>query len=507
MSRSLRLLAPILAALALAAPAAAQDPGGAGTGPRFEDAPCPFDTAGIEAPDLRCGYLLVPESREGGVSRVLRLAVAISTPPNAEPDPVVLLPGGPGGAPLPRYIERFREWVPENRAVVLVDPRGTGYSGGIMCPELGDAYSDIAALDLTLPDARAMRRGAQLACRNLLLREGVDLAAYNSTTVALDLRDLRTALGYDRWNLVSASYGVPFARAAMRLDPEGIRSAVLGFGPSPDLGQLLTGDVPFFQRALQRVFRGCAEDGACAARLPDLEEAFHQAYDSLLAQPLAIRVDPAEFRSETFTVNGQDFVEMIYWLLGSESQVARVPALIHAFRTRDVEVIERTVARSYGGASGLSQGMGISVMCYDAYTPDSRGDWLDAARGYPESLAAIAFFLDPCDFWSPARASAAERNPPASSVPALVVQGEFDPMNPPRVGEAHIRSLPKGQLVIMPGTGHMAGGRSNACWAELVASFIESPIEPVDASCTDELPPLRISPELPGWAQPPETPR
>lgn len=67
------------------------------------------------------------------------------------------------------------------------------------------------------------------------MAEGMDVDAYNSTTVALDLRDLRIALRYETWNLVSASYGVPFARAAMRLDPAGTRSAVLGFGPSPDL--------------------------------------------------------------------------------------------------------------------------------------------------------------------------------------------------------------------------------------------------------------------------------
>lgn len=485
----------------------AQEMGPSASAPRFEWAPCPFDTTSMDAAGLRCGYLVVPEHREREDARSVRVAVAVWTPADAAPDPVVLLPGGPGGAPLPRYLRRLRDWVPSDRPMIVVDPRGTGYSGGPLCPELGETYSDIAALDLSAATAASLRLGAQLTCRNRLLREDIHLGGYNSTSVALDLRDLRQALGYPQWNLVGASYGVPFARATMRVDEEGVRSAVLGFGPGPDLEQLLTRDVPFFHRALNRVFGGCEAEPACVGRFPRLEEDFFETYDLLQESPLTIRVDSAEFRSRIFTVNGQDFVEMIYWLLGSESDVAHVPAIVSAFHGRNADVVRRLVEDSYGGESSFSSGMGLSVMCYDAHTPESWSAWQAAAAAHPDALSAIPYYLLPCDSWPYGRASPEERKPPASGVPALVVQGEFDPMNPPQVGEEHLRSLPGGQLIVMPGLGHMPGSRSSGCWAQLVQQFIESPREPLDPSCTEDLPPVRMSPDLPESAGPTDSRR
>ncbi|HUE77673.1 MAG TPA: alpha/beta fold hydrolase [Longimicrobiales bacterium] len=480
----------------------AQEAGPSASASQFEWAPCPFDTTSIDAAGLRCGYLVVPEHRGQKDARSVRVAVAVWTPANAAPDPVVLLPGGPGGAPLPRFIQRFRQWVPPDRAVIVFDPRGTGYSGGPMCPELGDTYSDIAALDVPAATASSLRLGAQLTCRNRLLREEIDLGGYNSTSVALDLRDLRKALGYRQWNLVGASYGVPFGRAAMRVDEQGVRSAVLGFGPGPDLEQLLTRDVPFFHRALNRVFRGCEAEPACVGRFPRLEEEFYQTYDLLQEDPFTISVDPDEFRSPVFTVNSQDFVEMVYWLLSSETDVAHVPAILRAFHDREADVVRRLVEDSYGGQSSFSSGMGISVTCYDAHTPESWSAWQTAAAPHPDALSAIPYYLLPCDSWSAGRASPEERSPPVSRVPALVVQGEFDPMNPPQVGIEHLRSLAAGHLIVIPGLGHMPGSRSSECWAQLVQQFIESPHEPLDASCTEDLPPVRMRPGLPGWADP-----
>lgn len=203
--------------------------------PLFWISDCPFTTPIVPDAAVTCGFLEVPENRLDPTSRTIEIVVAIVEPEEPAPDPVLLLPGGPGGAPLPRWIDRFREWVPTDRTTIVFDPRGTGLSGGAMCPKLGVTYSEIAALDLSRDGARALQDGSQRACRNRLLRDGIDLNSYNSGTVAQDLVDLRKALGIEEWNIISVSYGVPFARETMRRDPAGIRSSVLALGPSPDL--------------------------------------------------------------------------------------------------------------------------------------------------------------------------------------------------------------------------------------------------------------------------------
>jgi pimeloyl-ACP methyl ester carboxylesterase len=250
----------------------------------------------------------------------------------------------------------------------------------------------------------------------------VDSDAYNSTSIAADVRDLRRGLGYERWNLFGISYGTPLARAVMRLDPEATRSAILAIGPGPIATDLLRMDIPFFARALERVFRGCAAEPPCHEAFPDLKEEFYQIHASLKEEPMTVQVDSGQFRRDTFTVNSQDYILMIYRLLGSEAQVAHLPSVIRAFGERDPEVVRRLVERDYGGlSSSFSVGMANSVMCYDAHTPRSWNERREAAAPYPPALAEIKYFLLPCNDWSTQRATEDERTPFRSTIPTLVV--------------------------------------------------------------------------------------
>ena len=47
-------------------------------------------------------------------------------------------------------------------------------------------------------------------------RLGFDLSQYNSAANALDLQDIRRALGYAQWNVHGHSYGTRLALVAMR---------------------------------------------------------------------------------------------------------------------------------------------------------------------------------------------------------------------------------------------------------------------------------------------------
>ena len=76
--------------------------------------------------------------------------------------------------------------------------------------------------------------------------------------------------------------------------------------------------------------------------------------------------------------------------------------------------------------------------------------------------------------------------PLASDVPALVLEGEFDPVTPPRYGEEVVQSLPNGRLFVLRGQGHNVIGAG--CMPKLVAEFLDTTnAKSLDDKCLQDL--------------------
>lgn len=145
----------------------------------------------VEGNDIDCGYVTVPEDRSDPSSQMIELAFAILYAPtdDVQPDPVIYLAGGPGG----NAVGELDGWldVPylQDRDLILLDQRGTGYSvPSLNCPEVEEEAEDATQL-----------------CYDRLVDEGINLQAYNSAENAADVADLRVALGYEEWNLYGVS--------------------------------------------------------------------------------------------------------------------------------------------------------------------------------------------------------------------------------------------------------------------------------------------------------------
>ena len=125
--------------------------------PRFEPAPCPFVMPRDE--QIECGYLIVPEDRSQPSARTIKIGVAIvkSHSPKPQPDPLIVLNGGPGGRMiefLPDALPMF-EMLLATRDVVLYDQRGAGWSQPTLnCPE-------VAPLDRQAPQPATTRPRAE----------------------------------------------------------------------------------------------------------------------------------------------------------------------------------------------------------------------------------------------------------------------------------------------------------------------------------------------------------
>ncbi|MDH3476653.1 MAG: alpha/beta hydrolase, partial [Rhodospirillales bacterium] len=211
-----------------------------------------------------CGYLVVEEERSTG-SAVVKLPVVIfrSTADVVRPDPIVFINGGPGATTLasPKITGKmWAELLPEidwisGRDLILFEQRGVGLSQPpLRCSEFRNVSPN--------PHEFEQIHELMQRCRDRLRQQGVRLTAYNTTAIAQDVEDLRTALGIEQWNLWGESYGSHVALAILRNSSSGVRSAVLS-GVVPPNVEDRTETVTGFYRVLEQVFAACAEDLAC----------------------------------------------------------------------------------------------------------------------------------------------------------------------------------------------------------------------------------------------------
>ena len=304
----------------------------------YNEAPCRFDGMwdflGAETPQAECGYLTVPQDRTRGDGPTLRLHVAVFKARTDDPPsyPIVYLEGGPGGHALATAALGFDEtFLPyqENRDFIMFDQRGTGFSEpALECPESSVASDERAAQHLTVEEDIKGTVEAINACRDRLVSEGVDLAAYSSRESAADLNALREALGYDEWNLYGISYGTKLALTAIRDFPEGIRSVIL------DSTHPL--EVDFYSsiprnadRAFGTLFDSCASDPLCGSSYPDLRPDFYELVDTLNREPVLTEIaHPITGNTLDVLITGDVLVDFLFQTLYSTDLIPLLPEVL-----------------------------------------------------------------------------------------------------------------------------------------------------------------------------------
>ena len=94
-----------------------------------------------------------------------------------------------------------------------------------------------------------------------------------------------------------------------------------------------------------------------------------------------------------------------------------------------------------------------------------------------------------CEIWPHGTRPADFHAPLKTDKPVLVLEGELDPVTPPRYGEQVMKGLANAQLLVAKGQGHNVIGRG--CIPKLVGEFVEK-LEPksLDTKCADALGPM-----------------
>jgi pimeloyl-ACP methyl ester carboxylesterase len=456
--------------------------------PEFQESACQPVASVPER--VTCGFLDVPERHENPTGRRIRMAVAIVEPAQPDPaaSPLVFLAGGPGYGSI-SATEIFLEKPPAPRTMVLIDYRGVGRSEpSLACHEFDEFETrrDIPADD---PAVVERDEAALLACRERLVQEGVDLAAYNYTEIAADLAELRVALGYAEWDLFGLSNGGRVALEVARRHPKGVRALILDAAspPQENLPGLLW---PHGQRAFEALFDGCAADPACHQAFPNLRESFERLSVEWRESPPTVSVPKPDGSVVPVTFTDALGLNLLRNAMYDTDLIPVLPFYIDELANgREYETVAQLVVAPTGPSTGFSLGMFLSVNCQEevAFLPD--GYFREQAAQYPHLAAVITTnrIVEECAIWDVGQADQIIDQPVQSDIPALLLVGQYDPVHPRSSAEAIASGLPNSTVVEIPGLGHGTVG-VHPCPTSLLAAFVADPAAPVDVACVAAMP-------------------
>jgi pimeloyl-ACP methyl ester carboxylesterase len=485
---------------------------------RIESMVCPFKGAiDYEPGEIECGLLQVPENREKPDSRFIELHfVKLNARPDDElwkkadtettleggrrEDPIVYLTGGPG-ARVDYYVKRFKDHtVLQHRDMYILEQRGIGSSGDFCGffftrkPEVRNA--------LTFEDHLAAQLTAKQDCAANALAAGVDLTGYNTIENARDVKALRMALGYDSWNVWGISYGTILGQAYLTTDPTGIRAIVLDANVPLDVRShpWAWRVVNSYDRVLTKLDELCLGQPDCARRYPDLGGRIREATASVRDSPIVVPItDDERFpsgRAAVFT----DIVGFLpFMFLYDEENYPALPALIHAW----ADAVERrdetlftavAVAVAGGGLMDSSEGMSQAILCLDGDTESQAIAGRMDAEEFPilgtafstvEHWERLAEF---CHEFGMAPRDPTEYTMVQTDIPAIIAEGDMDPITPPPLVEPMLPGFANGTYVEFPFTGH-GPTRSQDCAGDMLNAFYDDPSAPVDVSCAESIEP------------------
>ena len=436
----------------------------------FQVTHCPFalGPALVEGQNVRCGFLSVPEDWSQPKSPTLRLAVAIFKPFNShpDPDPVLSLGGGPGQSWLQTMGPTCNasNLLP-NRDLILLDQRGAGYSQ---------------------PSLRCFDNETLKVCHDRLIQAGINLNAYTTLQNAADVHALIRALGYRQVNLEGASYGTRLALTIMRLYPSDLRSVVLNSVLPPQV-HAFTSIPQAILRAFDVLFHECSIDSSCTATYPHLQTAFFQLVAELNRTPITFRTAPQTSTSVTVHFTGNDLVLWLRQSLYMTGYIPFLPEAIYQIRQHDYTLLSRMYDSSSSNAT-MNWGMFYSVMCGKDAAFTTQQDLKTSVLGLPSQVRPALLDLSTsmfsvCQSWGVKAVPTIQKKPVKSSIPTLILQGEYDPATPPANGMLAAQTLSRSYFFLLPGVGHGIHSPTSTCPDTIPEAFWDHPTEKPDTSC------------------------
>jgi pimeloyl-ACP methyl ester carboxylesterase len=459
-------------------------------------APCTLAPAfGTQSIEAQCSTLQVPEDHAKPDGRKISLAIAwVPAKGEAEPDPMLMIAGGPGQSALetfPSIAPAFAE-INKKRNIVLVDQRGTGGSNKLSCKNAAGknaVMEDEDEDDVTGAVAFAARCVAELSKK-------ADLRFYSTTDAIADLEDVRRAIGADKLNLMGVSYGTRVAQQYGKKYPAHVRTITID-GIAPNSLVLGAEFARNLENSLDLQFGRCKKDVACAAKLGDTRARLDALMKTLAAAPPTVAYRDAmtgEAKRDVLTPG--HLVNLTRMFAYSPQAAGLLPLEINEAaqgRYEPIMALSHLITGTVG--EQIMTGMQLSVICTED-AADMHADPRDVDSLLGQDMVTV--LAAQCAVWPKGVRPDGFRAPLTGNGPVLILSGEFDPVTPPRYGEEVHKDLPNSRHLIVRGQGHNV--LPVGCLPRLFARFVDTAdAKALDAKCLDKVPYAQPFTGFYGW--------
>ena len=340
----------------------------------------------------------------------------------------------------------------EDHDFVLVGYRGVDGSVVLDCPEISQALSKPPGDLLSDVSLRSYgKAGAQCAAR--LQSEGVDLAGYTMTETIADMEAARHALGYDRINLLGASYGTRLAMIYEWMYPDSLHRVVMAAVNTP--GHFIW-EAETIDAQIEDYATLCAQDADCSARTDDLTETMRKISSDMPDRWLLMPIDEGTVKLFTFIMFNESIrppgdpigvygpAAVDIWLSAADGDASGM-ALASASMLRNMFLPNRFTW-------GHLLSIGDSTDEYLDPTRDFRSEFdsPDSILGSPMSLLIWGMGAG----WPTNLIPEEYLQIQPSDVETLMEAGSVDFLTPPIGSEELLPYLSNGELVLLEEFGH-----------------------------------------------------
>ncbi len=427
----------------------------------------------------RCLVFTTAENPAAPQGRQIQLQVMVvpAISPLPEPDPFVILVGGPGQAAtmdaLP--ILPIFQGISANRDIVLIDQRGTGKLSPFNCDFGEESTSEASSTQLLLEIQTQYLQDCLAA---------IDAQPqYYTTDIAVqDLDAIRAYLGYSQLNLWGVSYGTRVALAYLKYFPATTRTVVIdGVAPPGILPLQAARDGG---RALSTVMALCAAELECAAVFPLLETHYAELMQRYVV-PVDISVrDQTTGLMKNIELSSAVIQSNLFMMLYSRELTRLLPLFIEQLYQGNFQGLNAMTSNESAG----NIGMHYSVICSEDLPLIAAADL--AAAQADDSIFVydllVASRVEGCKVW-PSRTLAPDFfTPVVSDKPVLIFSATQDPVTPQRWGDLVAATLSNSRHLVATGVGH--GVFAYGCAAELITEFVDSAaLQDLDTDCLNTL--------------------